>query len=90
MEFPATRAKLIAAGWRFTNHAFCVGCKAAIEWWLAPPQGMDGVTVRKRVPLEAITAHSLRSHFESCPNAAEFRAKRKAQREAVKQGELFR
>jgi hypothetical protein len=87
MEFPASRAKLIVAGWQFTNHAQCSGCKAQIEWWLGPlrPEG----TARPRFPLEAITAQSLRTHWESCPNAAEFRAKRKARRDAVKQGELF-
>lgn len=81
MEFPATRAKLIAAGWRFTNHAQCGACKAAIEWWIAPD--------KTKHPLEAITAQSLRSHFQSCPNAAEFREKARKRGEPAKQRELF-
>ena len=80
MEFPASRAKLIAANWRALNRTHCSGCRAPIEWWMAPD--------KTKHPLEAITAHSLRTHFESCPNAAEFR-ERKKKRDAVKQGELF-
>jgi hypothetical protein len=82
MEFPATRAKLTAVGYRFTFEGQCRGCKALIEWWISP--------AKARIPLEAVTAQSLRAHFESCPNAAEFREKVKKRGEVAKQRELFK
>lgn len=42
---------------------------------------------KQKTPLEAVTAQSLRSHFESCPNAAEFREEKK--KRATQQGVLF-
>lgn len=42
MPFPKTRDEMVAAGYKFSNHARCIGrevvpgCGAEIEWWETP------------------------------------------------------
>jgi hypothetical protein len=71
MPFPKTRDALIAAGYRFDNHAKCRGCQAEIEWWITPKGSKMPFDLMQRGESEAI------AHFATCPAAEEFRRGRR-------------
>jgi len=62
MAFPQTENDLVAAGYRFDNHARCRGCGAEIEWWITP-RG-------KKMPLDPGT---MAPHWGTCPKAKDFK-----------------
>jgi hypothetical protein len=67
MAFPRTRDELIAAGYKFSNHAVCRGCKKEIEWYETP--------AGKKAPFDLMQDGSspVTSHFATCSEAASFR-----------------
>ena len=76
VTFPATSQELIHAGWRLTFSRNCKLCGVPIDFWW---------TGKKYAPLERDKEppHKLRSHFETCPHAAQFR-------KPDTQGDLFK
>lgn len=65
MPFPKTLDELKAAGYRFDGHSNCRGCADIIEWWITP-RG-------KRMPMDVQVDGSVKSHWVTCPKAADFR-----------------
>jgi hypothetical protein len=70
MPFPKTRDELVAAGYKFSNHARCKSCQAEIEWH-ETPRG-------KKMPFNLMQdGNSLAiTHFTTCPEADLFRKPR--------------
>jgi hypothetical protein len=73
MPFPPTRDELIAAGYRFSEHARCRGedCQREIEWW----KTKDG----KAMPIDLMLDGTSKPvpHWTTCPNANDFRRNKK-------------
>lgn len=67
MAFPKNRDALIAAGYKFSNHAKCRGCEAEIEWY-ETPKG-------KKMPFDLMpdgTSEAV-AHHRTCPEVDQFR-----------------
>lgn len=69
MGFPATRDRLIEAGYKFENHSKCSAeeCGAEIEWYTTP-RG-------KKMPFNLMLNGDSPAvaHFVTCPAGEEFR-----------------
>lgn len=67
MAFPKDRDALIAAGYKFSNHAKCRGCEAEVEWY-ETPRG-------KKMPFDLMPEGNspAATHFTTCPEADTFR-----------------
>ena len=69
MPFPKTRDEMVAAGYKFYNHARCngrdgvPGCGAEIEWW-ETPRG-------KKMPFDLMPEgiSPAVTHFTTCEQA---------------------
>jgi hypothetical protein len=68
MNLPKTRDALIAAGYKFSNHAICRGpnCKAEIEWF-ETPRG-------KKMPFDLMPNGDspAKPHWGTCPDRKDF------------------
>jgi len=70
MAFPTDRDGLKAAGYVFSNHGRCRGCREEVEWYETPN--------KKKIPMN-LMAHGSSlavSHFTTCPKRDEFRKER--------------
>jgi hypothetical protein len=67
MPFPQTRDALIAAGYKFSNHAKCRGCHEEIEWYETP--------TGKKMPMNLMMEGSSPAiaHWSTCPERDAFR-----------------
>jgi hypothetical protein len=70
MAFPKTFAELKDAGYRFSDHGVCRGCKQEIEWW-ETPRG-------KMIPLELMREprSPVVPHHATCTHVDQFRKPR--------------
>ena len=84
MNFPATRAQLDQAGYRFEFARRCKRCNSPLEFYRTPTKAL--------APLEPVLiggAWLMASHFARCPFAEEFRKASPAPPAETKQGKLF-
>ena len=68
MAFPKTVDELRDAGYRFSDHGVCRGCKADIEWWHSPN--------RKPIPFDLMNKandFTATTHWATCPEKDQFR-----------------
>jgi hypothetical protein len=70
MPFPATKAKLIEAGYKYLANKTCP-CGSSMELWLTP----NGATMPMN-PMSGDEDPAV-SHFSDCPKAAQFRRNKK-------------
>jgi hypothetical protein len=83
---PETKEGLEAAGWVFDNEGVCRACGAPLEWWVSAtgkkaPMRVFALDAEGQViqPGDLRRPVSLvrRNHFADCPNAEDFRKRKK-------------
>ena len=70
MPFPATKAAMLEAGYKYLVNKTCP-CGDSMELWLTP----NGATMPMN-PMREADAKA-ESHFATCPKAAQFRRAKK-------------
>jgi len=82
VAIPEKREVLLSAGYVFSGESRCRGCGEYIEWWITNnnkrmPMSVVDVKDETKVFPQPILRTIRVPHFQTCPNAADFRRTKK-------------